>query len=233
MNLACLAEDMSTEAALLAQFTELDTATMSDALDLCGLPAGQGGLRPMWGRPTVAGFAVTVELEPLGVQPDADDGGAHILTGAIAGAGPDDVMVVANGGRTDVSSWGGIVSVGAAVRSVRGVITDGACRDVSQARELGFPVFARARVPVTARGRLRQKSAGEPVVVGDVTVRPGDVVMADEDGIVVVPRERAAEVLGAARRLAGREAAIEAEVRAGVPLPQAMRDARLAGTEPT
>ncbi len=141
--------------------------------------------------------------------------------------------MVANGGRTDVSSWGGIVSVGAAVRYVRGVITDGACRDVGQARELGFPVFARTQVPVTARGRLRQKSAGEPIVVGDVTVRPGDVVMADEGGVVVVPRERATEVLDAARGLAERETAIEAEVRAGVQLPRAMRDARLAGTETT
>jgi regulator of RNase E activity RraA len=234
---------MSSEASLLAQFTALEVATVSDALDACGLPPGQGGLRPMWGRPKVAGFAVTVELEPLsgqpgtgpsarpGAQPSAEHGDAHILTGAIAGAGPNDVIVVANGGRTDVSSWGGIVSVGAAVRSVRGVITDGACRDVGQAREFGFPVFARAQVPVTARGRLRQKSAGEPILVGDVTVRSGDVVMADEGGVVVVPRESATEVLDAAQCLAEREAAIEAEVRAGVPLPQAMRDARLAGTE--
>jgi regulator of RNase E activity RraA len=224
---------MSTEPALLAQFTALEVATVSDALDACRLPPGQGGLMPMWGRPKVTGFAVTVELEPLNGQQGADRDGAHILTGAIAGAGPDDVIVVANGGRTDVSSWGGIVSVGAAVRSVRGVITDGACRDVGQARELGFPVFARAQVPVTARGRLRQKSAGEPIVVGDVTVRPGDVVMADEGGVVVVPRERATEVLDAARRLAERETAIEAEVRAGAPLPRAKRDARLAGTETT
>jgi regulator of RNase E activity RraA len=224
---------MSTEATLLAQFTALDTATVSDALDACGLPPGQGGLRPMWGRPKVAGCAVTVELEPLSGQPDTEHGGAHILTGAVAGAGPDDVIVVANGGRTDVSSWGGIVSVGAAMRSIRGVITDGACRDVGQARDLGFPVFARAQVPVTARGRLRQKSAGEPILVGGVTVRPGDVVMADEDGVVVVPRECATKVLDAAQRLAERETAIEAEVRAGVPLPQAMRDARLAGTGTT
>jgi regulator of RNase E activity RraA len=166
-------------------------------------------------------------------QPDTEHGGAHILTGAIAGAGLNDVIVVANGGRTDVSSWGGIVSVGAAMRSIRGAVTDGACRDVRQARELGFPVFARAQVPVTARGRLRQKSAGEPILVGDVTVRPGDVVMADEDGVVVVPRERATKVLDTAQRLAERETAIEAEVRAGVPLPQAMRDARLAGTGTT
>jgi regulator of RNase E activity RraA len=122
---------------------------VSDALDGCGLPPGPGGLRPMWGRPRIAGFAVTVKLEPLTGRHD----GAHILTDAIASAGADDIMVVANGGRIDASSWGGIVSVGAAMRSVRGVVTDGACRGVEQARDLGFPVFARAQVPVTARGR--------------------------------------------------------------------------------
>src|SRR5581483_3108941 len=129
-----------------------------------------------------------------------------------------------------VSSWGGIVSVGAAMRSIRGVVTDGACRDIDQARDLGFPVFARAQVPVTARGRLRQKSGGAPVRLGQVTVRPGDVVLADEGGVVVVPRDRAAEVLAAARAVRAREEQIETEVRAGVPLPRAMRDARLAGT---
>ncbi|MFE7276842.1 RraA family protein [Streptomyces sp. NPDC057623] len=218
---------MTAEAALLTQFTALDTAALSDALNACGLPPGEGGLRPMWGRPKVAGFARTVELGPL----TGEHGGAHILTSAIAEAGVTDVIVVANGGRTDVSSWGGIVSVGASVRGVRGVVADGACRDVGQARGLGFPVYARAQVPVTARGRLRQKSSGEPVVIGGVTVEPGDVVMADEGGVVFVPRARTVDVLKAAQLIADREAAIEAEVRAGVPLPDAMRDARLAGTE--
>ncbi|HYB88025.1 MAG TPA: RraA family protein [Streptosporangiaceae bacterium] len=218
---------MTADADLLEQYLALDTATVSDGLDICGLPPGQGGLPPTWGRPRIAGFAATVELEPL----NGDHTGAHILTGAIAQAGPENVMVIANGGRTDVSCWGGIVSVGAALRSIRGVVADGACRDAGQARELGFPVFARAQVPVTARGRLRQKSAGAPVRLGRVTVKPGDVVMADEGGVAVIPRERAAEVLAAARGLRAREEQIEAEVRAGVPLPEAMRDARLAGTE--
>jgi regulator of RNase E activity RraA len=139
---------MTADADLLDQYLALDTATVSDALDNCGLPPGQGGLRPMWGRPRIVGFAVTVELEPL----TGEHAGAHILTDAIAQAGAENVMVVANGGRIDVSSWGGIVSAGAAMRSIRGVVTDGACRDVDQARDLGFPVFARAQVPVTARG---------------------------------------------------------------------------------
>jgi regulator of RNase E activity RraA len=218
---------MTADADLLDQYLALDTATVSDALDNCGLPPGQGGLRPMWGRPRIAGFAATVELEPL----TGEHAGAHILTDAIAQAGPENVMVVANGGRIDVSSWGGIVSAGAAMRSIRGVVTDGACRDIDQARNLGFPVFARAQVPVTARGRLQQKSAGTPVGLGQVTVEPGDVVMADEGGVVVIPRQRAAEVLAAAHGVRAREEQIEAEVRAGVPLPQAMRDARLAGSE--
>lgn len=218
---------MTADADLLEQFLALDTATVSDALDICGLPPGQGGLPPMWGRPRIAGFAATVELEPF----NGDDAGAHILTGAIARAGAGNVMVIANGGRTDVSCWGGIVSVGAAMRSIRGVVADGACRDAGHARELGFPVFARAQVPVTARGRLRQKSAGAPVRLGQVTVSPGDVVMADEGGVVVVPRERAAEVLATARGVCAREERIEADVRAGIPLPEAMRDERLAGTE--
>ncbi len=124
---------MTANADLLEQYSALDTATVSDALDNCGLPPGQGGLQPMWGRPRIAGFAVTIELEPL----NAEHSGAHILTDAIAQAGADDIMVVVNGGRIDVSSWGGIVSIGAAMRSIRGAVIDGACRDVDQARDLG------------------------------------------------------------------------------------------------
>ena len=91
---------MSTEATLLAQFTALDTATVSDALDACGLPPGQGGLRPMWGRPKVAGFAVTVELEPL----SEEHAGAHILTEVIAEAGPDDVIARSGWQQSQTSS---------------------------------------------------------------------------------------------------------------------------------
>jgi len=220
---------MTTNSSVLGRLTGFASATVSDALESIGLPPGQGGFKPLWGQPKLVGFAATVQLEPK--VSGADHGGAHILTTAIADAGPDDVMVVANAGRTDVSCWGGLVSLGAVRRGVRGVVADGACRDVAEARDLNFPVYGKASVPVTARGRLQQASAGEPVKLGSVTVRPGDVVLADETGVVVIPHDRVEEVLETAHAIEAREEAIASDVRAGVPLHEAMLDVRLAGSD--
>jgi regulator of RNase E activity RraA len=141
-------------------------------------------------------------------------------------------MVLANEARTDVSCWGGLLSLGAQIRGVRGAVVDGACRDVAGAQELAFPVYARASVPATARSRLRQRSTGEPVVIAGVTVEPGDVVVADATGVVFVPRVRAVEVLILATAVYERERTIAADLRAGVSLTTAMHDARLAGEGP-
>jgi len=84
-------------------------------------------------------------------------------------------------------------------------------------------------IPATARGRLQQRSTGEPVEVAGLTVSQGDVVVADETGLAVVPRHRAEEVADIAAGIVARERVIADEVRADVPLSQAMHDARLAG----
>ncbi|WP_432175592.1 RraA family protein [Streptomyces sp. Tue6028] len=210
---------------LLDRFAALDSAAVSDALDQLGLPAGVGGIRPVWGPAAVLGFAVTMALEPRA----EGSAGAHIATTAVERSDDRSVIVVDNQGRTDVSCWGGILSLGAARRGVRGVVADGVCRDVAEARELGFPVFSRGSIPATARGRLRQRSTGEPVSVAGLTVEQGDVVVADETGLAVVPRARAEEVAEVAAAIVARERAIADEVRAGAPLSQAMHDARLAG----
>lgn len=211
---------------LLAGYAELDSAAVSDALDALDLPSGQAGFLPAWGHPKIVGFAVTVQLEPYVPGPSR----AHIGSAAVAAASDQNVIVVNNEGRTDVSCWGGLLSLGAALNGVRGVVADGACRDVNEAREMGFPVFSKGRIPATARGRLQQRSTGEPVRLGDVTVTPGDVVFADETGVVVVPRAFAEEVLENAQAVAERERGIAADLRAGIALHEAMRDARLAGT---
>jgi regulator of RNase E activity RraA len=214
---------------LLDRFAALDSAAVSDALDQLGLPSGIGGIRPVWGPAAVAGYAVTVELEPHTEGP----AGPHIATEAIESSDDRSVIVVDNQGRTDVSCWGGILSLGASLRGVRGVVADGVCRDVAEARELGFPVFSRGSIPATARGRLQQRATGKPVGVAGLTVEQGDVVLADETGLVVVPRDRAEEVARIATAIVGRERAIADEVRAGAPLFRAMHDARLAGEKET
>lgn len=216
---------MTSQKTLLEHYTALDSAAVSDALDALDLPPGQAGFLPVWGTPKIVGFAVTVQLEPYIPGPS----GAHIGATAVADANSSNVIVVANEGRTDVSCWGGLLSLGASLNGVRGVVADGACRDVHEAREIGFPVFATGRIPATARGRLQQRSTGEPVQLGGVTVTPGDLVLADETGVVVVPSSHLDEVLERAQGVAAREQSIAADLRAGLALHEAMRDARLAG----
>ena len=210
---------------LVQRLSSLDSTVVSDALDSLGLPAGLGALRPAWGTPRFVGRTRTIALEVDAGGPP----GPHLATSVVADARPGDVLVMANGGRPDVSCWGGILSLGCVQQGVVGVIADGACRDVKEAQELGLPVYARGVNPRTARGRLRQRATGVPVQVEDVTVAEGDLVIADDSGVVFVPADRANEVLSAAEAIVERETAISADIREGVRIDHAMHDARLAG----
>jgi len=195
----------------LGRLERLDTCAISDALDHLNLKGAVIGIRPVWPCPRIAGRAVTVKIVPAGLtRPEH-----HLATPAVESAEPGDIIVVDNAGRTDVSSWGGILSNAAQVKGIRGVVIDGACRDVDESREIGFPVFARAGVPVTARGRIIQESFNKLIQCGGVQVRPGDLVLADGSGVTFVPHEHADEVLEAAERIVSREAVMTEAVRAG------------------
>lgn len=208
---------------LRARLGELDTCAVSDALDALGLSGAVTGIHAQGGlRLPLVGVAVTVR-----VVPRRDDTPVpHLATEAVASAGDGDVVVVDDGGRVDVSAWGGLLSLAARLRGVEGAVVDGACRDVDEAAGLGFPVYARGSVPVTARGRIVQASHGDPVTVGSVRVRPGDLVVADGSGVVFVQRERGGEVVELAERLARREAAMADAIRAGESIVDVMHDAR-------
>lgn len=205
---------------LLERLAALDTCAVSDALDHLGLRGATTGIRPLWPCPKIAGRAVTVRVMPAGPAKPA----AHLATTAIEAAARGDVIVVDNAGRTDVSSWGDILSNASKAKGIAGVVIDGACRDIDGSREAGFPVYGRAVVPVTARSRVVQESFNTPVQVAGVQVRPGDLLIADGSGVVFVQRERAEEVLAAAERLAAKEAAMIAAVRAGRSVVEVMSD---------
>lgn len=210
-------------AELVRRLRALDSCAISDALDEFGIDGVVLGPRPVWPVPhVVAGVVRTVTAGPR--QPGGP--AAHIAAAAVDASGPDHVLVVANGGRLDVSCWGGILSRAAVQRGIAGTVVDGACRDASEGAEVGYPVFARAVVPTSARGRIVQLAMDEPVEFGQVSVRPGDYVVADGNGVAFLPGERAAEIVEFAERIVAREAAMADAVAAGRPVSDVMHDSQ-------
>lgn len=202
----------SLEPQMRERLKRLATTELSDALDSLGLRGAVYGVRPMWdGCTKIVGRAVTVKITAAGITKAKH----HLGVRAIEAAEPGDVIVIDNGGRIDTSCWGGILATAAQVKGISGVVIDGACRDVDDYVELGFPVYARGAVPMTARGRIMEQDFNCLIQCGGVQVRPGDVVVADRSGVVIVPQEKLEEVVAKAEELLAREQEMIAEIRAG------------------
>ena len=196
---------------LVSRLAKLDTCAASDALDRMGLRGATIGIRPVWPCTRIVGRAVTCKIKPAGLEKSK----VHLGTPAIEAAKESDIIVVDNGGRPDVSAWGGLLSLASKQKKLSGVVIDGACRDVDESRDVGFPVYARAVVPVTARGRIMQDSINQEIQCGGVQVHPGDLVIADGSGVVIIPSSRAAEVVAEAEKIAAHEAKMADAVRSG------------------
>ncbi len=197
---------------LAARLARLDTCGVSDAMDRLGLQGAVIGLRPMWPCPRIAGEVITVRLRRA---EHGEHAPRHLGTAAIEAGGPGTVIVIEHHDREDAAGWGGILSLAAHIKGIEGVIVDGTCRDVDDSRGVGFPVYARAATPMTARGRVVEASMGEPIRVGDLHVQASDFVIADWSGVVFIPAGRAKEVISTAETLAEREAQMAEAVRAG------------------
>lgn len=192
---------------------KLSTTNVSDALDALGYKGSTYGVRPIYeGAVKIAGSAVTVKMTAAGET----KGKVHLGIRAIEAAESGDVVVIDNGGRLDTSCWGGILANGASLKGISGVVIDGACRDVDDYVEIGFPVYARGAVVATARGRIMEESTNTMIQFGGVQVRPGDAVLADRSGVVFIPQEHLEEVLDKAELLFSKEEAMVADLRAGL-----------------
>lgn len=190
----------------------LATSNLSDALDRLGIArCAVPGIVPRWGRTKVVGRAVTIRMTAAGAVPAK----SHLGVDAIASSDAGDVIVIDNRGDLHNNCWGEILSLAAQLKGVSGVVVDGAVRDVDTCETFGFAVHARGTVPSTARGRIVQEAWNVPVRLGDAPVRPGDVIVADVNGVVVVPIERLAEVVQAAEDIMAKELAMLDALRAG------------------
>jgi 4-hydroxy-4-methyl-2-oxoglutarate aldolase len=197
--------------AIIERLAKLDTCAVSDALDSLNLKGATWGVRPQWQCPRIVGRAVTMKIKPAGFEQPKQ----HLGTAPVEAAQAGDIIVIDNGGKLEFSCWGGLLALSAKLKGVSGVVIDGASRDIDEARELEFPVFARGAVPMTARGRVVQESYNQEIQFAGVQCRPGDLVIADGSGVVIVPKEKEADVVTASEAIYAKEQEMAAGIRKG------------------
>lgn len=203
---------------IVAGFAPYATSAVSDALDRLGIAGQAYRIQPVYETARTIGRAWTGLYQPVDVF-----GGT--VGDYIDDVPPGSVIVLDNAGRDDATVWGDILTMVASQSGIAGTVIDGICRDSSRSVELGYPVFARGRWMRTGKDRVQMVSTQVPVTLGGVRVSPGDIVIGDGDGVVVVPRSREREVLDTVRAIEEAEEGIRQQVEAGVPLREARKKA--------
>jgi regulator of RNase E activity RraA len=191
---------------LIAAFAKSTVASVSDAVDQV---VGRRGYLAHDVRPFVSGAfvgrAATALVRPAPPEKATPALAVQHSVEMIDASNPGDVGVIVMEGTLDVAAIGGLMGTAAKARGMAGMVIDGAVRDIAELRALNLPTYARSASPATAVSRYASVAKQVPVECAGVTIHPGDIIVAGEDGVVVVPRDRAAEVLKRSQEIDERE----------------------------
>jgi len=169
---------------IIEKFNEYSSAPVSDAMRSRNTLSND--IKPVWSpTPTIVGSAVTV---------NSSVGDEILVLKAIELSKPGDIILVAGNSEPYTAYWGGIMSTMAKAKGVKALITDGMIRDLNQCRELEFPIWATGVTPIAPKTDIPPGDLNFPISIGEVVVHPGDLVIADEDGVVTVPQTLVEEV---------------------------------------
>ena len=204
---------------LVDRLSALDTCAVSDALDSLGVNGAVSGLKRRSTTATIAGRVQTIKL--AAGKPEGGSG-SHLGTQTIMESSDIDIIVVEQRTGIEAAGWGGVLATAAHHKGIRGVIVEGPARDIDEYERIGLPVFSRSATPRTARGRIHQAATDVKVQVGDISVPPGDLVIADGSGVVFVPADIAGKVIAIAEKIVSREQLMSSDVLAGQPVTEVM-----------
>jgi regulator of RNase E activity RraA len=200
----------SDDLALLDGYRHVEVASVSDAIEkIAGRKMYMSHrMRPIFGA-RFAGFALTVQLKK---EANNDPHALEGMLAAIDQGGANSVYVMAVEEGADIAGMGGLMGTAMSARGFSGAVIDGGVRDVAYLTKIGFPVFALGIVPSTSVSHYRFGGANVPVSCDGVAVNAGDIVVADADGVVVVPRGQAPQVLALAQEMDFKEHSMYADI---------------------
>lgn len=193
----------------LQAWSGFGTATISDALDSQGVEGCALGLMPIDRTVSMVGRAYTVRYRRI----SATDPGT--VGDYLDDVPPGSVVVLDNAGDETCTVWGDILTQMASRKGVAGTVIDGACRDTQRAVDLGYPLYSRVRTMRTGKDRVEVSAVQEPVSLAGAHVAPGDLIIGDCDGVVVVPSAIEEDIFAAATRISEAEEQIEALLEEG------------------
>ncbi|MDD1515896.1 RraA family protein [Priestia megaterium] len=199
---------------IIESFTKIDTSTISDALDKLGIDGQCFGIQSNSVSWKIAGRAFTVKYGPVSIEKGT-------VGDFIDDVKPGEIVVIDNQGRLDCTVWGDIMTGVAKHKGIAGTVIDGVCRDTNRILELDYPVFSSNRYMRTGKDRVQVDSIGEAVSIANIRVRPGDIIVGDSDGVVVIPQEMEEQVLSVAIEIEGAEHQIRLATEKGMSLKEA------------
>lgn len=201
---------------MILEFSQMDTCCVSDAMDRLGLYAGLLGIHGVLSGKKICGPAFTVRYLPCGI---AKGTVGDFLDDVELGK----VVVIDNGGRMNCTVWGDLMSLTAKRNGVAGTVIDGVCRDLPVVRKIQYPIFSKGTYMVTGKDRVQVDAVNVPVSISNIQVKPGDLILGDDSGVICIPHERAAGILEIAKGIAEKEAVIEQYIAEGKPLKEARK----------
>ena len=201
---------------IVAAFKKIDTSTISDAMDRLGIECACLGIKAINPNWKIAGRAFTVKYGPVGIVKGT-------VGDYIDDVKPGQIVVLDNQGRLDCTVWGDILTSVAKRRGIAGTVIDGVCRDTNRSLELDYPIFSSSRYMRTGKDRVQVDGVNCHVNIATVRVRPGDIVVGDADGVVVIPQEFEEKVLATALEIEAAEEKIRSATEQGMRLDEARK----------